>query len=273
MKRQEFHDPTELVESLRTKVRNLQDSGERIDYLSFVPDGEPTLDINLGKEIEELQGLGIKVAVITNASLLWQNEVMDDLLKADWVSVKVDAFDKSIWKKVDRPHGFLRQKWVLRSIKDFSEMFHGKLVTETMLVKGVNDNEGDLIRIADLIAGMDVDMSYISIPTRPPAEAWVKPATEEVLAAAHQIFTDRGINAELTTGFEGTAFTSSGDVRNDLLSITAVHPMREDAVLELLEKGGNDWGVVEELKKEGKLVEIRYREKKFIMRKFDQTHS
>jgi len=54
MKRGDFFTPTELVEAAITKIRKLKDNGERIDYLSFVPDGEPTLDINLGTEIEEL---------------------------------------------------------------------------------------------------------------------------------------------------------------------------------------------------------------------------
>jgi wyosine [tRNA(Phe)-imidazoG37] synthetase (radical SAM superfamily) len=39
-------------------------------------------------------------------------------------------------------------------------------------------------------------------------------------------------------GYEGSAFAFTGDVREDLLSITAVHPMREEAVRELLRKAG-----------------------------------
>ncbi len=41
-----------------------------MDYLAFVPDGEPTLDLNLGRVIEDLRPLGIKIAVITNSSLI-----------------------------------------------------------------------------------------------------------------------------------------------------------------------------------------------------------
>jgi hypothetical protein len=52
-----------------------------------------------------------------------------------------------------------------------------------------------------------------------------------------------------------------------LLSITSVHPMREDAVKVLLEKAGTDWNTVEALIKKGSIVEIEYEGKKFFMRK------
>ncbi len=252
--------------AVKEKVCKLKEYGERIDYLSFIPDGEPTLDINLGREIEELNGLGIKVAVITNASLLWQEDTRNELLNADWVSLKIDALSTSNWKKIDRPHGFLRLKWILEAIREFSGAFDGKLVTETMLLQGINDNENELTLIADFIAELNVDTSYVSIPTRPPAEIWVKPPNEENLAAAYEIFKDRGMYVEYLTGYEGTEFTHSSDVKKDLLSITAVHPMREDAVLELLRKGKNNWDVVEELLENRELVEIYYNQKKYYMK-------
>ncbi len=75
--------------------------------MTFVADGEPTLDINLGKEIDLLKPLGIKIAVITNASLVGRKDVQDNLCKADWVSLKIDAVNKDIWRKINRPHKFL----------------------------------------------------------------------------------------------------------------------------------------------------------------------
>ena len=73
----------------------------------------PTLDINLGKEIELLKGLGIKAAVISNASLIWKEEVRDDLNRSDWVSLKIDAVSEDIWRRIDRAHGLLRLEKIL----------------------------------------------------------------------------------------------------------------------------------------------------------------
>ena len=78
-----FHGPEEILDAVRDKVQKAGQSGEPIDYLTFVPDGEPTLDVRLGREIELLRALGIKIAVITNASLIWREDVREDLRKAD----------------------------------------------------------------------------------------------------------------------------------------------------------------------------------------------
>lgn len=65
-----FYRSKEIVKEVEEKVEKAKDKSEPVDYLTFVPDGEPTLDINLGREIEFLKPLGTKIAVITNASLI-----------------------------------------------------------------------------------------------------------------------------------------------------------------------------------------------------------
>ena len=80
--REPFYKPEEIAQSVKEKVKQVREKDEPIDYLTFVPDGEPTLDANLGKEIELLKCLGIKIAVITNASLIWREDVRQDLQKA-----------------------------------------------------------------------------------------------------------------------------------------------------------------------------------------------
>jgi hypothetical protein len=68
-------------------------------------------------------------------------------------------------------------------------------------------------------------------------------------------------------GYEGNAFAASGDAAADLLSITAVHPMRKDAVRALLIRDNADWGVVEDLVAQNLLVESTYQTQTFYIRK------
>ena len=91
IKRTPFYAVDDLVLSAKMRIEATKEKNETIDYLAFVPDGEPTLDIHLGDEIEALHNFGIKIAVISNASLIWREDVREDLCKADWVSLKVDA--------------------------------------------------------------------------------------------------------------------------------------------------------------------------------------
>ncbi|RLG56620.1 MAG: radical SAM protein, partial [Candidatus Hydrothermarchaeota archaeon] len=245
--RQEFYSIDEIVRSVEERLERVKN----VDYLAFVPDGEPTLDMNLGKEIDALKQFGIRIAVITNSSLIWDEKVREELSKAEWVSLKVDAVSKEIWKKINRPHKALNLEKILNGIKEFSKEF----VTETMLINGVNDNKEELKKIADFLSAIEPKKSYISIPIRPPAEKWVRRASEQAINLAYHIFSERGISVEFLLGYEGNEFAFTGNVEKDLLSITSVHPMRKDAVEEFLRKAEADWSVIERLIKENKLIE------------------
>jgi wyosine [tRNA(Phe)-imidazoG37] synthetase (radical SAM superfamily) len=87
---------------------------DSVDYVTFVPDGEPTLDACLGRIIEFVKReTGVKVAVLANASLLWMESVRGDLDSAHLVSVKVDSVREDMWRKINRPHLSLRLVRVL----------------------------------------------------------------------------------------------------------------------------------------------------------------
>ncbi|MDY0020469.1 MAG: radical SAM protein [Anaerolineae bacterium] len=264
--RQAFYAPKAIVDAVMAKLEVLKQTGEGVDYLTLVPDGEPTLDAALGELLLRLKSPGIPLAVITNGSLLWRPEVREALLQADWVSVKVDAVDQAVWHRVDRPHGGLHMASVLDGVCAFAEVFAGKLVTETMLVAGVNDAEAVLIATGDFVGTLRPACAYLSIPTRPPAESWVHPPDEAALTRAYQIFVNRVPHVEYLIGYEGNAFVATGDAAADLLSITAVHPMREDAVQELLLRSGEEWAVVQDLIDAGLLVQTTYGGSRFYVR-------
>jgi wyosine [tRNA(Phe)-imidazoG37] synthetase (radical SAM superfamily) len=260
-----FYKTAKIAEKARVKLKQAREKGERVDYVAFVPDGEPTLDINLGDEIDILKGLGVKLAVITNGSLLWRESVRKNLLKADWLSLKVDAIDEKTWHKIDRPHKSLRLDMILGGMFKFAKSFQGKLITETMLIKGINDDIGKIMQVADFLKKLEPDIAYLAIPTRPPAER-IAPATEQIINAAYQIFKERLNKVEYLIGYEGNDFASTGNAVDDLLGITAVHPMREDAVAEFLGNTGAGWDIVKELVEIGHLISLEYQGKKFYMR-------
>lgn len=267
VQRQAFYEPGEIVAAVQDKVAKAQEAGEAIDYLTFVPDGEPTLDLHLGREIELLRPLGLPIAVITNASLIWRPDVRKDLMGADWVSLKLDAVEEAVWRRIDRPHGSLGLPSILEGAIAFAGGHPGEMVTETMLVAGVNDDERQLEEIADYLGDLRPDRAYLSVPTRPPAEVWPRPPDEQALHRAYRIFCDRIEEVEYLIGYEGNAFAFTGDVEQDLLSITAVHPMREDAVSDYLARANSPWAAVRRLVTGGHLVEVEYGGHTFYLRK------
>ena len=271
VERKHFYEPEIIANSVNNKLKQAREKGEPIDYLAFVPDGEPTLDTNLGKVIGLLRAFGIKIAVITNASLMWREDVRQDLQKADWVSLKIDAVTTDIWRQIDRPHKLLNLDKILDGILDFRLIFKGALVTESMLIRDINDNRRELERMAEFIAELNPDKSYLGIPTRPPAKKNINAASEKNINLAYQIFAGRLSNVEYLIGYEGNAFAFTGDIENDLLGITSVHPMREEAVIEFVKNANANWDVVKELIKDGKLIETEYKGRKYYLRKLSQN--
>ena len=268
MKRQAFYKPEDICCEAEIKLKQLEMGNKQADYFSFVPDGEPTLDLNLGKTINLLKPYHTKIAVITNASLLWMDEVKEDLMGADLVSVSIDAADEDTWRKIDRPHGMLKHQDILNGIVDFSKAFRGTLVTEMMLVEGINDQEACLEKIAEQVALVQPQKAYLLVPTRPPAESGVRRVSAESLRKTAAIIRGvSGTDVECITGDEteeGFFFTE--DIADDIISIASVHPIREDIVESLLEKRNASRSVVLELINQGSLIEYTYEGKKFYKR-------
>lgn len=270
--RRAFYGPENVLRAVQDKLERANQAGETIDYLTFVPDGEPTLDLSLGREVELLRPLGIKIAVITNGSLIGREDVREDLMKADWVSLKMDSTQNDVWHRIDRPHGALRLESILEGALKFARHFKGELVTETMLVQSVNDSDGQIKEVAEFLARLKPATAYLAAPIRPPAEKWVSAPAEERLNRAYHTFAERLDRVEYLIGYEGNAFAFTGNVEEDLLSITSVHPMRKDAVSEFLARAGADWTVMRRLLAQDQLVETECGGHPFYLRRL-RSHS
>jgi len=267
--REEFYSPDEIFGEVKEKVEDIKRKGEALDYITFVPDGEPTLDLNLGKEILLVKSLGFKVAVITNSSLIDREDVASELKLADLVSLKLDAVSEEMWRRVDRPARGLVYRDILEGMVRFRKEFEGEVITETMFVEELNDDREEIDKIAGFLSELKPDRAYIAVPTRPPAERWVKPAGERALASAYAAFSEAlgPERVEFLVGFEGEEFVSTGDPVEDLLGITSVHPMREDALETYLRENRLSFEAVRKLIEEEKLLELEYGGHRFYMRK------
>ncbi len=258
IEQQEFYSPMIIYSRVRDRLRELKNKKELIDYISFVPDGEPTLDKNLFETIEVLQDFGIKIAVFTNSSLIWKKEVQSALNLADYVSVKIDAIEETTWKQINHPASSLNIKKILDGILDFKEKFNRTLTTETMLVDGLNDNEDELIKIAHFIVKVDPEIAYLTVPTRPTPLKNIHRPERVKTKNAYRIVKSIFNGTELLDEYEGNDFSISSETEESLISIMAVHPMRKDAVERYLKKSRSNWLMVKKLIDEKKIKELEY---------------
>ncbi|MEJ2096040.1 MAG: radical SAM protein [Deltaproteobacteria bacterium] len=255
---QAFYASEFILKDIGAKLAKIRSAGAGVDYVTFVSDGEPTLDIHLKTEIQGVKALGLKTAVISNASLIWRQDVRESLAEADWVSLKMDAADKKVWRRINRPHGSLRLQRILEGAQLFSKSYAGKLVTETMLVRGLNDAPDQLSSLSLCLQQLNPAVAYLSVPTRPPAEPRVRPPREIQIHRAYEIMCTMLPNVALNISYEGDDFQPTGEAALDLLNITAVHPMREAAVLKFLKQAGAGKELLTRLVSQNRLSRIEY---------------
>jgi wyosine [tRNA(Phe)-imidazoG37] synthetase (radical SAM superfamily) len=266
--RKPSYEPGKLFEEVQKHLEKL-DVAHKPDYLTFVANGDPTLDINLGEEIQMLKQLNIPIAIISNASLINQEDVRTDLMNADWVSLKVDSVNEQVWRSINRPHPELNLKAILEGITCFAAVYKGRLQTETMLIDQVNDSPELLEQNARFITTLNPESAYLSLPTRPPALKTVHATTEANLARAWHIYSDHRIKTELLAGFEGTNTGYTGNAFEDILNISAVHPVREDTMEALLEKDQSDFSVVESLLSQRLIKKVKYNNLSYYVRSYN----
>jgi wyosine [tRNA(Phe)-imidazoG37] synthetase (radical SAM superfamily) len=259
LERVDYFAPAEIVDAVAARLAECRAAEQPVDYATFVPDGEPTLDRHLGEAIRGVAGLGLKVAVLTNGTLLPREVVRDELSAADWVSLKVDTVDEPTWRRLNRPIGNLQLEVVLAGMRRFAAESRGDLVTETMLVAGINDDEASIEQTARFIGALEPLRAYVAMPTRPPAEPWVRAPAVETARRAAETFRSAELPTELLVEDDvAETFAPATDPAAGLLGIVAVHPMTEADARAYLARSGGDWAVAERLLDEGRLVVVRH---------------
>lgn len=256
-----FFGSEAVVAAVAERLAACREAGQAVDVVTFVPDGEPTLDRDLGDAIRGIARLGAHVAILTNASLTWRDDVRDDLAAADQVSLKVDTVHEEVWTRLNRPIGRLHLDAVLDGMRRFARDYRGDLTTETLLVAGLNDEEASLRATAAFVGALEPLRAYVAVPTRPPAEPWVRAPSIETVRHAAEIF--RGFDVPVSCLIKEIAedegpFPAPGDAASGLLGIVAVHPMTISAARDFIARAGGDWSAVEALIEGGRIARVRH---------------
>jgi len=260
-----YSQPDEIVNGVRARMDELAAQGIHPDIVTFVANGEPTLDRSISEAIRRLKDAGIRTAVISNASMLWHPGIRAGLLEADVVSIKVDTLDEATWHRLDRPHGTLVFRDVLAGIRWFAAAYGGKLLTETMLVAGVNDSDEEADRTAAFIAGLHPAAAFISLPLRPPAESWVAPPDGERLIAIYQRFQKAIPSVELLLELPETDLPGTSQPVAELLKTLKVHPLEEAEIRRFFEKHAIPNTMLEGLVQGGKVLKLEQGDKSFYV--------
>jgi wyosine [tRNA(Phe)-imidazoG37] synthetase (radical SAM superfamily) len=266
-----YGDPDQILRLTENRLVELSRSGRMPETITLVPNGEPTLDLKITGVIHQLKIFAIPIAVITNSSLLWKKEVRDELAEADIVSVKVDALDEEGWKKINRPHGSLNLTRVLEGIRGFAEEFNGELITETMLIEGMNDDAYQAVDLAEYLISIKPAKVYLSLPLRPPAETGIKPPGKTRIEKFIKVLEENGTHPILKGDLpESEAESRSGEM-DELVNILKVHPLNKREVINILKEKNLPITLLEKAIQEGVLLEKTNKQGTFYLYNHDRN--
>ena len=258
VKRESFYPKEDILSDIE-KVMN----PANVDYITFVGDGEPTLCKDLGWLIKSCKNKWqIPVAVITNGSLFFMEDVRQDLKSSDVVLPTLDAGSEDVYRTLNRPHGSIGFEEMLQGQVDFRKEYPGKIWLEVMLVKGVNDSDGSLMEIKDVIEQVKPDRIYISVPIRPPAKPGVRPPEPERIIRAHEI-----LNATLDlTDYESGDFGLDNfpDFRTTIIEICSRHPLREEQARDIEGRFPGPESI-DTMLSDGNLVRVEYQNISYLL--------
>jgi len=221
-------------------VQQLQEKlSSNPDYITLSGSGEPTLYSRLGELIDRIKAItDVPVAVLTNGSLLWQEEVRRQLLSADLVIPSLDAGDQTMFRLVNRPHKEISFEQMLSGLIDFRHEFRGAYWLEVFVLGAHTAIPDELAKVARCVDRIKPGRVQLNTVTRPPAEKYAVGISLRRLAELASIFP---LPAELIADFRGvhrqTEFVAG---REEILEMLRRRPCSIDDIAEGLDMHRNE---------------------------------
>jgi len=146
--------------------------------------GEPTLSRECGRIIAGARKIlpGVPVAVLTNATLLWDPEARADIQEADMVLPSMDTLVEEEFRRLNRPHADLDLETIKAGLLTFRAEYRGLIFLEILLLAGVNDTDANLERLRAYCGELRPDRIDVTTMSRPGAEADARPVDTATLA-------------------------------------------------------------------------------------------
>ena len=257
------------LDDLVTQLASYQNKLDKFDVITLVGEGEPTLYNQTGMLIDEIKKLFDKpVALITNGSLFFLEEVRQDCLKADIVMPTLDAWSEESFVTLNRPVKKITFEKMYNGLKEFRKIYKGEFYLEVMCVQGITDQNNHMELLTKKISELYPDKVYINTPVRPPAEKWVKRCSPEFVENLRKQFNS---NKEVELP-DTDLFSMKSDINEAILDIIKRHPLDESSIISFCKKSGEDHNkILKSLTDNINVEKILYEGKNFFRIKSRKT--
>jgi wyosine [tRNA(Phe)-imidazoG37] synthetase (radical SAM superfamily) len=150
-----------------------------LDFITFSGSGEPTLSLSIGVCIRYLKDhfTSYRLAVLTNGTLLWREDVRRDLIKADVVLPTLSSAIDETYHRIHRPAPGLEVGQIIAGIEQFRREYDGEIWLEIFIIPEINTSEIELEALRSAIRRINPDRVQLNTLDRPGTESWVRPAS------------------------------------------------------------------------------------------------
>jgi len=171
MERKVYAKADEIIRELKAWLLKNPQQAQELKFVTLSGLGEPTLNTCIGELIGRVKNItGLKIAVITNSTLLGDPAVRQGLLKADLIVPSLDAVGLKIFKQIDRPHSGVKLNEIIDGLAALRKEFHGQIWLEVMLISGMNDGLRHIEKLKKVIERINPDRIQLNSPVRSTAE-------------------------------------------------------------------------------------------------------
>lgn len=211
------------IEPVLAELTQRLADGVDADFITVGGSGEPILNSQLGELVKGIKEItNIPVAILTNGTLLYREDVRADCAKADVVLPSLDAGDAQTFGRINRPHRDISIEKLASGLCAFREKFTGQIWLEVFIVEGLNTDIEQITKIKGLIERIRPDKIHLNTAVRPTADAHVRKAKAEKLKAiAACLGTSCEVVADFSVSRQTRHFKTTAE---DLLSILKRRP-------------------------------------------------
>ena len=201
--RKEYVPVDHVLEELKERLSR----GLQADFITIGGSGEPTLHSRLGELIDGIKKItDVPVAILTNGTLLYRQDVRADCAKADVVLPSLDAGDKQAFEHVNCPHKDIRIENLISGLCSFRSEYAGQIWLEVFLIEGLNTDAGQIAGIKNAIERIQPDKVQLNTAVRPTTRADVKKVDIEKMET---IAAELGERCEVVADFAPTRYSKS----------------------------------------------------------------
>ncbi len=132
----------EIEKALREFIRKLEKDEEKVDFLTFSGNGEPTLHPDFAEIVDDVIKIRNsikskpKIASLSNSTTVHNQKIFDALNKIDEPIMKLDAGNEKMFKILNRPSKGIDFNLLISQLANFE----GNLTIQSLFVEGEVDN-------------------------------------------------------------------------------------------------------------------------------------